>query len=206
MKVFALAAVAALAAIAQAKVAFTNSAYNIQAGEPFTLTWAGNTGPVTITLKNGPERDLKTVQVLDSNDLGNSFTWTPPRSLATDTYAFEIKDSSSPDEPNYSPPFDFEGTEAPSSSGSLTATGVSSTSSGTASASTPISSTVSGNRTTSSSNSSGTPSTSRTSTRTSATTTTSAPTLVPTNTNDGQRSKSPLALVLVTIAALLYFN
>lgn len=65
MKFLAVAAVAVLAAIAEAKASFTNTAYNVEAGEPFTLTWAGNTGPVTITLKNGPEDDLKTVTVID---------------------------------------------------------------------------------------------------------------------------------------------
>lgn len=62
---FSVTAMAILAAIAEAAVQFTNSNYEITAGEPFTLTWSGATGPVTITLKNGPNDDLKDVVVLD---------------------------------------------------------------------------------------------------------------------------------------------
>jgi hypothetical protein len=57
--------VAALAAIAEAKVAFTNSAFVIEAGKPFQLTWTGAVGPVTITLKDGPNTALKDVMVID---------------------------------------------------------------------------------------------------------------------------------------------
>lgn len=57
--------VAALAAIAEAKVAFTNSAYVVEAGQPFELKWSGATGPVTITLKTGPNTALKDVMVID---------------------------------------------------------------------------------------------------------------------------------------------
>jgi len=57
--------VAGLAASVNAMVAFTNSAFDVEAGKPFTLTWSGNSGPVTITLKNGPATVLKDVMVLD---------------------------------------------------------------------------------------------------------------------------------------------
>ena len=57
--------VAALAAIAEAKVAFLNSAYVVEAGQPFTLTWGGASGPVNIILENGPKDNLKDFQVLD---------------------------------------------------------------------------------------------------------------------------------------------
>lgn len=57
--------VAALAAIAEARVAFTNSAFVVEAGKPFELKWAGAEGPVTITLKNGPNTALKDVMVID---------------------------------------------------------------------------------------------------------------------------------------------
>lgn len=53
-----------LAALANA-VEFTNNAYDVKAGEPFTLTWADASGPVTITLMNGPRDDLKPVETLD---------------------------------------------------------------------------------------------------------------------------------------------
>jgi hypothetical protein len=62
---FSVAAAFLLAALADAKVILTNSNYVIKAGEPFTFTWTGNTGPVTLTLKNGPNTALKTVQVID---------------------------------------------------------------------------------------------------------------------------------------------
>jgi len=54
-----------LGGIAQAAVLFTNDEYNIQAGVPFTLTWTGARGPVTITLMNGPDVDLQEVLVID---------------------------------------------------------------------------------------------------------------------------------------------
>jgi hypothetical protein len=47
-----------------ARVLFTNDEYNIVAQQPFTLTWEGNSGPVTITLMNGPDADLQEVQVV----------------------------------------------------------------------------------------------------------------------------------------------
>jgi hypothetical protein len=65
MKFFSVAAMAVLAAVAEARLAFTNSDFTITAGEPFTLTWDGASAPVTITLMNGPNGDLKDVMVLD---------------------------------------------------------------------------------------------------------------------------------------------
>lgn len=56
---------AVLAAIAEAKVQFTNSNYDITEGDPFTLKWSGAEGPVTITVKSGPETNLKDVMVID---------------------------------------------------------------------------------------------------------------------------------------------
>jgi hypothetical protein len=53
--------IAALAALAEARVIFTNTAFNPKAGEPFTIEWADNNGPVTILLKNGPSTALETV-------------------------------------------------------------------------------------------------------------------------------------------------
>jgi hypothetical protein len=43
-------------------------------------------------------------------------------------------------------------------------------------------------------------------TSTPSTTRSSSATTAPANSNDGQRFASPLALVLVTVAALLFFN
>lgn len=199
MKFFSVAAMAVLAAVAEARLAFTNSDFTITAGEPFTLTWDGASAPVTITLKNGPNGDLKDVMVLDSDDSGTSFTWTPPSSLPSDIYAFEIADGV--DKPNYSLQFTFVGDgTASTSSPSETA---SPSTSASPSASTAASSTVESNSTTAShSSATGTPTKSSSQTASE----TDEPTSVPSNTNDGQMRKSPLALVLVTVAALLYFN
>ncbi|KAL1883124.1 hypothetical protein VTK73DRAFT_9491 [Phialemonium thermophilum] len=220
MKFFTAAAVAFLAAVAQAKVAFTNSAFDVEAGKPITLTWAGNSGPVTITLKNGPADNLKTVTVIDTNDSGNSFTWIPSASLPSDVYALEISDGS---DVNYSKQFTFQGSgtasvTAPSattgsatvSSASASASASASSSAGSSSAvsstATVISSASSNSTTTSSSHSTSHTSATKTTKSTAAATTSEAPATTVPNTNDSPRYKSPLALVLVTVAALLYFN
>ncbi|KAH8775595.1 extracellular matrix protein [Diaporthe sp. PMI_573] len=201
-------------------IQLTNSAYAVEAGQPFTLTWTDSQGPVTITLKNGPSTNLGDVEVIGSGVTGNSFTWTPPSSLPSDTYAFEVADSSS-DSPNYSPQFTFQGngaaTTAASSSSAASSASVSTTlssrtitssaSSASATASSnssaTITSTTSGNSTTTSSSSSST----RTSTRTSASSTSeSTSTSTPVNTNDSQKLGSPLALILGTIVSLMIFN
>jgi len=196
--------VAALAAVAQAGVAFLNSEYVVEAGKPFELKWGGNTGPVTITLKDGPVKALVDVMVIDSNDSGTSFTWTPPATLPSGLYAFEIKDSTGV--PNYSPQFTFQGT----ASATRSSQSVSSTSSGSTSTATSTSTITTGSTTTTSGSSSSTnsgSSTTKSSTSTSASTTKpTATTTPPANTNGGLSQKSPLALVLVTVVALLYFN
>lgn len=64
--------VAVMAAVAEAKPQFTNSAYDVEAGVPFTLSWSGATGPVTIVLQNGPPGNLKDVMVLDGKLLSSS--------------------------------------------------------------------------------------------------------------------------------------
>jgi len=63
MKSFATILLAALAAVANA-VQFTNSAFDVEPGKPFELTWSGATGSVTILLKNGPQDNLQTVDTL----------------------------------------------------------------------------------------------------------------------------------------------
>ncbi len=63
--VFAAVLLFALAGVTQARgISFTNDVYSIQAGIPFTMTWTGNKGPVTITLMNGPDEDLQQVLVI----------------------------------------------------------------------------------------------------------------------------------------------
>lgn len=57
----------ALASLASAKVALTNSDFSdIEAGKPFEITWAEATGPVTITLKSGASDNLSDVAQIAS--------------------------------------------------------------------------------------------------------------------------------------------
>lgn len=54
------AAIAQVLAIPQ----LTNSAYNPVEGQPFTITWTGASGAVTLLLKDGASTDLSTVETL----------------------------------------------------------------------------------------------------------------------------------------------
>jgi hypothetical protein len=118
----ALLAAAAFTGLASA-VEFTNSVFNnVTAGESFTFTWTDASGPVTITLKNGPRDDLQDVQVVTSGETGESFTWQVPASLEADTYAFEIEDSEGV--PNYSIQFELIGGAEPSASASADSSAV----------------------------------------------------------------------------------
>ncbi|RYO74851.1 hypothetical protein DL764_010734 [Monosporascus ibericus] len=121
------------AGLAAAQVILTNSDFSgIEAGEPFTITWADASGPVTLTLMNGPADNLNTVSEITSGETGESFTWTPPESLPSDTYAFEISDGSSI---NYSQRFEISGGAA---SGSSTVSLTTATASATSAASTSV--------------------------------------------------------------------
>ncbi|PQE29826.1 extracellular matrix protein [Rutstroemia sp. NJR-2017a WRK4] len=112
-------------------VQFTNSNFDLTAGQPFTLTWSGADGPVTIFLKDGASTDLKTVSTVGSGLTGNSIVFVPSASLSTDFYAFEIQDSTAI--PNYSQQFLVSGaTGAPSSSASSAAASSTATSTVTA--------------------------------------------------------------------------
>lgn len=96
--------ISAITAFANA-ASLTNTAGDfgsIKAGQPFKITWAGASGPVTLLLKSGPSTNLKTVSTIASGQTGNSYTWTPDASLPTDHYAIEIQDASGP---NYSVQF-----------------------------------------------------------------------------------------------------
>ncbi|KAB5563606.1 extracellular matrix protein [Coniochaeta sp. 2T2.1] len=188
----------ALAALVEAKANFTNDAASfatIEANKPFELTWAGGEAPYTIVLQNGDPLDLKDVQTLATGLTTESTTITLPGTLASGIYTFQIIDGTK--EPNWSVRWNFQSlgsTSTPTTSGSTTKTG-----------STDSTTTTDSTRTTSntSSNTSSTSSTRSSSTRTTATTT---PTATPADTNDALRARSPLALVLVTVVALLYFN
>ncbi|KAJ4289283.1 hypothetical protein N0V88_007034 [Collariella sp. IMI 366227] len=80
-----------------AAVAFTNNEYYLHAGSPFTVTWTGNRGPVTLTLTNGPDENLQTVLVIVSNYEGQSYIWTPPAELPADSYILQLEDAGSAD-------------------------------------------------------------------------------------------------------------
>ncbi|CAG8959948.1 hypothetical protein HYFRA_00012665 [Hymenoscyphus fraxineus] len=112
---FSSALVAAAALAVANAVSFTNPAFNdVTAGQPFTFTWKDNQGPVTIRLKNGPSTDLKDVSVITSAQTGGSYVWNVPATLSQDTYAFDIVDSTGV--PNYSSQFELIGGAAPSPS------------------------------------------------------------------------------------------
>ncbi|WQF77809.1 hypothetical protein CDEST_02823 [Colletotrichum destructivum] len=213
MKSFTSVLVAGFAALAQA-VQLTNSNYDVQAGEPFTFTWSDAQGPVTLTLKNGPSNNLNTVQVITSGQSGTSFTWTPPSTLASDQYAIEITDGTGT--PNYSEQFTLTTDVTASASVSSALSTVSPTATSTDSVSTitsSISLTSASSSAESSAVSSAANSTSastvatstRASTRTSATgEATTTPTTVPTS--DSVRIGSPIALIGLTVAAMLCFQ
>ncbi|KAM7195103.1 Ser-Thr-rich glycosyl-phosphatidyl-inositol-anchored membrane family domain containing protein [Naviculisporaceae sp. PSN 640] len=201
---YTISSVIAFAAAALAKPILTNTEYPVEEGQPFTITWANAEGPVTLTLKNGPSKNLQDVTVIASDLTGTEFTWTP-EDLPSDTYAIEIRDST--DEPNYSIPFVYEGTgTAPSvtSSAEASSTAESSTITSVASSTEESSSTIT-SAASSAESSSLSKILSATST-TSTSTTRTAPVTTPTNQNEGQRFSSPLALLMVTVAAVFFFN
>ncbi|KUI57242.1 hypothetical protein VP1G_04492 [Cytospora mali] len=206
-------------------VEFTNSDYTVTAGKTFTLTWADASGPVTITLKDGPSTNLKDVEVLASGVTGTSFTWTPDSSLPSDTYAFEIEDSTGV--PNYSSQFTFQGSASASASSSVaSSTSVSSTlssstvtstksASSTSSGSSSSGSSSSGSATAATTSDSSTASASSTTTKSSSSsksstatssTSTSTSTSTPVNTNDSKKLGSPLALIMGAVISLVVFN
>jgi len=183
---------ASLAASVTALPLFTNSDFSgIKEGSPFEITWADAVGPVTITVVTGPEKNLVPVQTITSTGTGGKYEWTP-QGLPSGSYALRIQDSTS--EPNFSAMFTYTGT------GTLTTSGASSSVASITSA--PASSSGS------TSSAFSAPTTSSTSTKTTSThsTTTASNTSKPTNTNDSPQAKSPLALVLLAVAALAYFQ
>ncbi|KAI1660187.1 Ser-Thr-rich glycosyl-phosphatidyl-inositol-anchored membrane family-domain-containing protein [Daldinia decipiens] len=134
-------------------VAITNTNFNgIQAGKAFEVTWSDAVGPVSLTLKDGPSDNLKTVSEITSGQTGTSYTWVPSSSLPSGTYALEINDGS---EVNYSQQFEISGGSASSSSVSTTASQTS-TSSAVSSTITSSSATVTSSETSSTPTSSST--------------------------------------------------
>ncbi|KAL2122841.1 hypothetical protein VTJ04DRAFT_3296 [Mycothermus thermophilus] len=202
---FSVAAVLAFAAAALAKPFITNTSFNIEEGKPFTLTWEGAQGAVTIEVLTGSSDNLKVVTTVGTAE-GTSFTWTPDN-LPSGTYAFRITDESG--EANYSMMWSYQGTGelTTSSSATLTTLTTRASTSTTASSSTETETTEASSTTTEASTTTS-PSVSVT---TVVQTTTQAPksTDAPTNLNDensGARFMSPLALVLGAVAAVALFN
>lgn len=214
------AAVLSLAAVAVAKPAFTNLAFNVVEGEPFTLEFTGCEGGCTIILKNGERGDLKDVQELTSSAEGGSFTFTLD-SVPSDTYTFEIVNNES-GEDNYSQQFVYEGEAAEATTAVETETMTSSvvvtmtTATSTEETSTPSSTEESTSMSTPSSSASTT--VTETETETSSATVTDGTT--PTTSGDDSTETSeipnpddaavalgsPMTLVVAAVAGLLMFN
>jgi hypothetical protein len=175
MKYSIVAVVAALATSVQGLASFTNSNFNIVAGQAFTLTWKeeGGSGPYTVNVKNGPSTNLKTYQSLGSkltliffplitratDNRANyhpatsslTLSFTPSASMPSGTYAFEIIDSTGV--PNYSVQWAFVGSASASSGSATTTTAATTTSSTTATTTSSATTTTSKSVTSSSSGS-----------------------------------------------------
>ncbi|KAI0860419.1 hypothetical protein F4860DRAFT_217618 [Xylaria cubensis] len=107
-------------------VQFTTTEYNVLQDKPFTLQWEGAKGPVEISLLNAESlNNFETVQVIDSGDTSNSYTWTPPSLLLAGTYAFGISDGV---DKSYSPVWDYDYAENGSGSTSTSSPASASTS------------------------------------------------------------------------------
>ncbi|CAM1506919.1 Fc.00g065600.m01.CDS01 [Cosmosporella sp. VM-42] len=134
---YSIAAIAAFAALVVAKPAFTNSAFDVEEGKPFEITFSGCEGGCTIVLQNGDSDNTKDVETLTSSAEGDSFTFTP-KGLPSDTYNFKITNNDSGEE-NFSAQFEYSGTGSLPTTGTTTAV----TSTGSASASSKSSSAAS---------------------------------------------------------------
>ncbi|KAL6230403.1 hypothetical protein BDW75DRAFT_234421 [Aspergillus navahoensis] len=86
-----------LAQVSLAAVSFTKWPTTVYTGKPATMFWKGDPDtPVTITLRQGPAGNLKTLKVLTHDAQGGSFTWVPDESLAPGSdYAFQIEQNGS---------------------------------------------------------------------------------------------------------------
>ncbi|KAJ4295956.1 hypothetical protein N0V88_004658 [Collariella sp. IMI 366227] len=227
---FSLFSVLAFAAAVIAKPTFLNSHYEVHEGEEFTLKWNNAQGPVTITLLTGEARNLKKVTDLATDVTGNTYSFTP-QDLPSGTYAFKITDATN--DVNYSPQWEYKGTgvlpsltsaesTASRSSSTVSSTTSTSSSSSTSLESSSLTSTTSGAASSTSKFAPGMtlrstglvaddtlqplPLPSPAAPPSTSTTTKAAQTTAPVNSNNGQRFASPLALVAVTVAALVFFN
>ncbi|KAL9611792.1 MAG: hypothetical protein Q9167_003560 [Letrouitia subvulpina] len=105
-----VAATAVVGAIAQSsKIAFTSTPSVVTAGQSSIIRWGGGDGsPVTILLERGRAEDLRYVDLVVGSATGNSYTWTPKKSLTNgDDYAFKITQGI--DNDNYSGMFSVRG-------------------------------------------------------------------------------------------------
>ncbi|KAK3341699.1 hypothetical protein B0T25DRAFT_350428 [Lasiosphaeria hispida] len=197
----------AFAAFALAKPAITNTIFDLREDKPFTVTWIGAVGPVTVTLMTGQPQDLKVVEDLTTSGTGGSFTFTPS-DYPSGNYAFRISDSSSVNDPNFSLLFPYVGTGTISTSKSASVSSTASVTASVSSSGSVVSSTPVSSETSVASSGVTTATTSAsTTTRASITTTRSTATSSPTNVNSAsQRYSSPFALVLIAAAAFALFN
>ncbi|KAL2265834.1 hypothetical protein VTJ83DRAFT_6934 [Remersonia thermophila] len=109
-----------------AAVAFTNQEYYLHAGSPFTITWEGNRGPVSLALMKGPDENLKEVVSIVEEYEGTEYTWTPPADLEPNSYIIRLRDAGSTD---YSPRFKYPAPPETSTTKSATPSSSSSSSS-----------------------------------------------------------------------------
>ncbi|KAL2870071.1 GPI anchored serine-threonine rich family protein [Aspergillus lucknowensis] len=88
---------ACLVQVSFAAVAFTKWPSTVYAGRPATVRWSGDANaPATITLRQGPADNLKTIKVLTTQAGGGSFTWVPEESLPDGSdYALQIEQNGS---------------------------------------------------------------------------------------------------------------
>merc|ERR1711881_619168 len=181
------------AAQAAGQLAFTTLPGSIQAGQSYTLEWAGGdaTAPVTIILRQGDPNNLDTVSTITTTATGGSYTWEVPSTIVNGAdYAFEIVQGSSN---NYSGQFAIAGgSGVASASASATAASVSASASAASESASAASASASASESASST-------LSRSASRTSAT---AASTSAPSD-NGASGLQSPVALIFGAIAAML---
>ncbi|KAL2074003.1 hypothetical protein VTL71DRAFT_7781 [Oculimacula yallundae] len=86
----------------------------IQAGKALKISWIDSEGPVTITLKNGKEDNLRSYDLVASGQTGSSYVWSIPSTLPADFYALQLNDGTAI--PAFSVLFEITGGPPPSSS------------------------------------------------------------------------------------------
>ena len=209
------ATLSALAAVVAAQPRFTNTAFNVVEGEPFTLTFEGCTTGCTIILQNGPEDNLQDVETL-ATDATESLT-VELGSRPEDEYNFKIVDNDT-DEENYSVQFSY-GSEAPQDDETTTSASASSTSAPTTTAeTTTVETTASAEETTTVTSAETTETTEAPTTTAESTTLSTASSTTATTTSaeatetnaipesGAGRLASPLALVAGAVVAMAYLN